>query len=128
MILTIRTDKPEAEIGLYQGRKEIAYKTWQAHRMLSTTVHKVIEELLQAAGKSWSDIRGIVYYEGPGSFTGLRIGAAVANALTYALGIPVSTNHGANWQEKGIEALDSGVNLPAIPQYGSEPHITRQKK
>jgi tRNA threonylcarbamoyladenosine biosynthesis protein TsaB len=35
------------------------------------------------------DIEGVVCFKGPGSFTGLRIGLTVGNALAYAQNIPV---------------------------------------
>lgn len=37
-----------------------------------------------------NDINAIEVETGPGSFTGLRVGVAVANALGYALNIPVN--------------------------------------
>jgi tRNA threonylcarbamoyladenosine biosynthesis protein TsaB len=77
VILTIRTDRPEAEIGLYDGQKQLAYKVWTAHRELSASIHKTIQEILQSQAKGWSDIGGIVCFKGPGSFTGLRIGLGV---------------------------------------------------
>ena len=47
MILSIRTDKPEAEIGLFSADgQKLVYKTWQAHRELSSTILVVIKELL----------------------------------------------------------------------------------
>ena len=73
IILTIRTDNPEAEIGLYENEKQLAYKTWQAHRSLAETIHIKIKELLNEANKSLDDIEGIACFKGPGSFTGLRI-------------------------------------------------------
>jgi len=48
-----------------------------------------IETLLQTRGKSWADIQGLVCFQGPGSFTGLRIGLTVANALSYSYNLPV---------------------------------------
>lgn len=36
------------------------------------------------------DITEIEVNTGPGSFTGLRVGVAVANALGFALGVPVN--------------------------------------
>ena len=39
---------------------------------------------------NWKNIEGIEVETGPGSFTGLRVGVAVANALGFSLGIPVN--------------------------------------
>ncbi len=50
-----------------------------------------IEELLDKHKKSIKDLDSIVVAEGPGgSFTGTRVGIAVANALAYGLKIPVN--------------------------------------
>ena len=38
----------------------------------------------------WDVLEGIEVETGPGSFTGLRVGVSVANALGYSLGIPVN--------------------------------------
>lgn len=38
----------------------------------------------------WKLLEGIEVETGPGSFTGLRVGVSVANALGFALGIPVN--------------------------------------
>lgn len=50
----------------------------------------LIERLLQKHGLSLKDIDQIEVNTGPGSFTGLRVGIAVANALSFALKIPVN--------------------------------------
>lgn len=127
-ILTMRTDKPEAEIGLYEDDKQLAYETWQAHRQLAETLHAKIEALLKAKGKPLEDIDGIVAYQGPGSFTGLRIGLSVANALSYSLGAPIVA-YGGNWIKEGIGALRNGKNGQiALPDYGGDAHITPPRK
>ena len=129
LILTLRTDKPEAEIGLYDGTKQLAYETWEAHRQLSVTIHTKIEEALQKSGKTLHDIQGIVVFKGPGSFTGLRIGLTVANTLVYALHVPVVARQDPRWLESGIADLLAGQNDKiALPEYGAEAHITHQKK
>ena len=127
-ILTVRTDKPEAEIKLYDDETCLVSKTWLAHRQLAETLHINIKTLLETQGLSWQELEGIVFYSGPGSFTGLRIGAAFANALSLANHIPLANKNGTEWIEAGIKDLSDGKNEPALPFYGAEPHTTTQKK
>lgn len=52
---------------------------------------RLIDEVLAAAGAALSQVRGIVVADGPGSFTGLRVGAAVAKAIVRHRGVPLRT-------------------------------------
>lgn len=129
IILTLRTDKPQAEIGLYKDEEELAYEIWEAHRELAETIHTKILEILNKSSKSLGDVEGIVAFKGPGSFTGLRIGMSVANALAYALGTPIVATSGHGWILRGIKALQGGKNDKIVqPKYGSPPHITKPRK
>lgn len=70
-----------------------------------------INDLLQKNSKSVKDLAAITVNPGPGSFTGTRVGVAVANALSFALNIPVN-------------------DLPvgqARPVYDREPNISQPK-
>ncbi|MGC1177160.1 MAG: tRNA (adenosine(37)-N6)-threonylcarbamoyltransferase complex dimerization subunit type 1 TsaB [Candidatus Saccharimonadales bacterium] len=128
-ILTIRTDKPEAEIGLFEGEAKLAYSTWHAHRQLAETIHLKIRELLESQGRDLHDIEAVVAYKGPGSFTGLRIGLSVANVLAYSLDIPIVATNGLKWTESGIEKiLDKQNDTISLPEYGAPAHTTEQKK
>jgi tRNA threonylcarbamoyladenosine biosynthesis protein TsaB len=49
-----------------------------------------ITELIEQAGIEFKDLTTIEVATGPGSYTGLRVGVSVANALSYSLGIPVN--------------------------------------
>lgn len=127
LILVIRTDKPEAEIGLFEDNKRLSQKMWQAHRKLAETIHLQIAKILQSIGKEMKEIDGIVVYKGPGSFTGLRIGMSVANALAWGLNIQVvCSGGGKDWINTGIKRIMNGENdLPAIPEYGEEAIVTK---
>ena len=128
LLLTVRTDRPEAEIGVFDGERALKYVAWQAHRELAETIHRKIDELLKGQHKALQDLQGVVVFKGPGSFTGLRIGLAVANALSDALRIPVVSETGDDWVRNGIARLQSGKNETiALPEYGSEPNVTRPK-
>ncbi len=70
-----------------------------------------INELLQKQGNTFGNISEIEVNTGPGSFTGTRLGVAIANALAFALEIKVN-----------------GRKPPIVAEYGSNPNITKQKK
>jgi tRNA threonylcarbamoyladenosine biosynthesis protein TsaB len=125
IILTLRTDKPEAEVGLYRDDKRVAYETWEAHRQLAETLHKRISSLLEAQDMTLQEVDAIACYQGPGSFTGLRIGLSVSNALSYALDVPVAGAMGEEWLHTAIGALQAGKGQKAVmPEYGSPINIT----
>lgn len=129
IILTLRTDKPKAEIGLFRGHEQLTYEAWQAHRQLAETLHHKITELLSFQGLALKDVEGIVVFKGPGSFTGLRIGLSVANALAYGLPCPIVGQTGDTWVNEGIEQLSIGKNYALVaPDYGSPVHITQPRK
>ncbi|MEX2014427.1 MAG: tRNA (adenosine(37)-N6)-threonylcarbamoyltransferase complex dimerization subunit type 1 TsaB [Candidatus Saccharimonadales bacterium] len=129
IILSIKTNQELSEIGLFNTHKKLEYMKWKAHRELSATIHKKIEEILKSQNISWGDIQGIIFYEGPGSFTGLRIGASVANALAADLDIPVVQTAGDSWIKEGIEELDKKPSKRlAIPKYGSSAQTTKPRK
>jgi tRNA threonylcarbamoyladenosine biosynthesis protein TsaB len=55
----------------------------------SARITLLIEEALQSSGLSKTDLTGVIVADGPGSYTGLRIGASAAKALCFALNIPL---------------------------------------
>lgn len=130
MILAVRTDKPEAELYLLEGTHELDREIWYAHRELSDTLLEKIEQLLERSNQTKQDIQGIIVFQGPGSFTGLRIGITVANALAYSLNIPVAGAKSENWLKQGIGNLQGHKNYSkiALPHYGGEVHITQPRK
>lgn len=129
IILSIRTDKPESEVGLFEDDKKLAYIVWEAHRILAETIHEKIEEILNKSSISIKEVQGIVVLQGPGSFTGLRIGISVANTLAYSLDIPVSAKQDPGWLESGIAALLAGQNdVISFPEYGGPAHTTKPRK
>jgi tRNA threonylcarbamoyladenosine biosynthesis protein TsaB len=64
--------------------RELGIPREQTERLLGTT-----DELLAAAGIDLKTLDGIAFGRGPGSFTGLRVSAAVAQGLAAASGVPL---------------------------------------
>src|SRR3989344_1900360 len=64
--------------------------TQPARKDKSQKLLTTIDKLLSDSGKNLDDLTEIEVNRGPGSFTGLRVGLSVANALGWSLGIPVN--------------------------------------
>jgi tRNA threonylcarbamoyladenosine biosynthesis protein TsaB len=88
-ILNINTSqmgKVEVELKV-QGTE---YKVQREQKFGSQVLLNMIEELLEKGGIEVKDLDEIKVSTGPGSFTGLRVGVSVANALAFGLGVPVN--------------------------------------
>jgi tRNA threonylcarbamoyladenosine biosynthesis protein TsaB len=126
MILGIRTDQPEATVIISDGDREVARDQWLAGRALSTDLIEHVRALITDQKLAWKDIDGLVVFAGPGSFTGLRIGATVMNAIAYSDSTPIIGTTGDDWLSKGITQLnDHKDDKQVVPNYGSEPNITK---
>jgi tRNA threonylcarbamoyladenosine biosynthesis protein TsaB len=65
-------------------------KTSESRVMKSQMVLPLIENIVREHHLHLTDITAIEVVMGPGSYTGLRVGATVANALALLLNIPVN--------------------------------------
>lgn len=90
IILFINTsDRDKTTITLSLNEKPIGQKS-EARVAASQAALPLIDALLKELHISFTDISEIRINAGPGSFTGLRVGASVANALGWLLDIPVN--------------------------------------
>jgi tRNA threonylcarbamoyladenosine biosynthesis protein TsaB len=75
----------------------------------------LIQEILESSGSSWAEIDRIAVGVGPGTFTGLRIGIATAQALSQSTGIPlVGVSTLASLELGAREALGPGRPVLAV--------------
>lgn len=129
MILIIKAAGPTSELYLYEDGKRVAEHSWESGRKLSTELLPAIEALLKKNQKTIQDVTAIIVFQGPGSFTSLRIGITTANAIGYGLNIPVIGADGEDWVEAGLAAVGSAKpGTIVLPEYGAEANITVQKK
>ncbi|MBI2599395.1 tRNA (adenosine(37)-N6)-threonylcarbamoyltransferase complex dimerization subunit type 1 TsaB [Candidatus Daviesbacteria bacterium] len=90
MILHIDT-KDQKIVRLSLKDKDKIIKTLsEENEYGSQVLLPLIEKLLKEEKLEYKDLKGIEVETGPGSFTGLRVGVSVANALGFALRIPVN--------------------------------------
>lgn len=127
--LLIKADSSEVYVAIWGDKKELVAKKWEAGRELSVQLLGVIKDLCGELSIELSDLKGLVVYEGPGSYTGLRISISVANTIGYANYIPVEGSSGDDWIEQGLEKITKITKYaPVSPVYGGEVYTTKPKK
>lgn len=89
ILLIDTSSNKEVIVELRIGKKEYQNKEKIGSQKAQATL-PLIDELLRKHKLKASDLDRIAVNTGPGSFTGLRVGISVANALSFALKIPVN--------------------------------------
>jgi tRNA threonylcarbamoyladenosine biosynthesis protein TsaB len=128
MILMLDTCAPLCKLTFIEGdwRHD---NEWQADRTLAKDLLGYLDKTLGSIDKKWTDITAIGAFEGPGSFTGLRIGLTVLNTIADVKGIPIVGGRGEKWQDEVLSKLRSGKNEKIVlPFYNSDAHITASRK
>ena len=128
MILLLDTSAPVCKVTFVDGDWRFDDE-WQADRQLAKGLLQYLREQLEKNDMSFKDITGIGAFQGPGSFTGLRIGLTVLNTIADAEKIPIVGSKADKWQQDVLQKLQSGVDERIVlPFYGSDAHITTSRK
>lgn len=113
-ILNIETATKNCSVALAKNGQTIALKELATENFShAEKLHVFIEELLKENQLRFSNIQAIAVSQGPGSYTGLRIGVSAAKGLCYALSIPliaIDTLQLLAYQLK----VSSGIIVPMI--------------
>ena len=104
-ILSIECGTAVCSVALGEGG-ELLSLLEDPTRNHAATLAPFIDKILEANDTKPSELDAIAIAQGPGSYTGLRIGAATAKAMAYALNIPLIA----------IPSLEAMANL-AIEEY-----------
>lgn len=103
-ILGIDTSSMAASVAVIEDNKLICEYTINTKKTHSQKLMPMIENMLGLSDLNVREIDAIAVCEGPGSFTGLRIGMATAKAIAHVNDIPVI---GVN----SLEVLAANMNL-----------------
>jgi tRNA threonylcarbamoyladenosine biosynthesis protein TsaB len=88
-LLAIDTSTKFLSVAVINGSKVLASYHRRADMSHSSRLMPTIESVLKKAKVKLADIKGLAISIGPGSFTGLRIGATAVKAMAFALKKPV---------------------------------------
>ena len=88
MILAFETSAKAASVALLDGDKLLGESYQNTGLTHSQTIMVMAEDLLKQCGKRVSDVTAVAVAEGPGSFTGVRIGVAAAKGFAWGSQLP----------------------------------------
>jgi len=89
MILAIDTSSRQAGIALYDGVQVLAEISWISQDYHTVELAPFVEKAFQTTGLTLADLRAVAVATGPGSFTGLRIGIALAKGIALGGFLPL---------------------------------------
>ncbi|MDX2345845.1 MAG: tRNA (adenosine(37)-N6)-threonylcarbamoyltransferase complex dimerization subunit type 1 TsaB [Legionella sp.] len=116
-LLAIETSTSRASVALSVAGKRFVLDETGTHQHAKVLL-LMIEQLLSTAGIDFKALDGIVFGEGPGSFTGVRVACSVAKGLAYAYNLPV-------FPVSGLQAIASEVRQfkqPALVMLDARMH------
>ena len=89
--LFIDTHSPYLILALMEQDKLLNYKEIKEKLDSSTICMPTLINLLKESNRQIKDVKKIIVVNGPGSFTGERLGVTIAKTLAYTLNIPITT-------------------------------------
>ena len=105
MLLAIESATDRASVALGNSAADAVERELAGARRHAAGLLPMIDDLLREAGITLDGVRALALSDGPGSFTGLRVGASVAKALVQARGLPL-------WIAPSLLVRASGVARP----------------
>ncbi len=89
MLLAIDSATRQMGLALHDGETLIAEQTWRIGRQHNELLAPSIQQMLDACDVSVDDLSALAVATGPGSYTGLRIGIALAKGMAAARQLPL---------------------------------------
>lgn len=102
---------------------------WEANRELAKGLLRYLNDTVVKHSETLASLTGIGVLQGPGSFTGLRIGLTVVNTIAESSEIPIVGATGEQWRDEAVDRLGKGEDDQIVmPVYGHEARITTPRK
>ena len=90
LILNIETSEKNCSVAIGSEGTLLGEKTISSEGFLhAEQLHLLIKEVMDETQVSFKQLRAVAVSEGPGSYTGLRIGVSAAKGIAYACEVPL---------------------------------------
>ena len=89
LILSIETSTSICSVAIHEQGELLALAEIKEPGAHAEKLLLLVDEVFEKAGLSFADLDAVAVSQGPGSYTGLRIGVSTAKGIAYALEIPL---------------------------------------
>ena len=89
LLLAFETSAKAASVALFDGKKLLGEHYQNTGLTHSQTLLVMAQDLLSQCGYQSADVQAVAVANGPGSFTGVRIGAAAAKGFAWSAELPL---------------------------------------
>ena len=104
-ILQIDTSSAQAGVSLSHNGNGIILLTNDDHREHAAFVQPAIQEICKKTAIQLKDIAAVAVVNGPGSYTGIRVGLASAKGICYALDKPLITINNLELMARAMQLI-----------------------
>lgn len=132
-IFFLNTASEQSEIAYFTKNSTIFYEKFLSNGKHSEKLLPLIDECFKKNKLKFKSIGSVVVISGPGHFTALRVGIAFANAISFALNIPIHSLKLDEYEKlKRLKGKDFYKFFPkkrdkvVVPFYDREPNISRE--
>ncbi len=115
LILHIETATPVCSVSIASGGNLIASKEAETANSHARMLAPMIQQLLAENNFSIKDLNAVAVSEGPGSYTGLRIGLSTAKGICYVANLPLILVNTLQAMAAGMQAIVKDENIFFVP-------------
>lgn len=114
LFLHINTALEHAYVALSEGSELIVSRESFDQKEHAAFLHPAINQILSKEGAHTKDLAAVSVVNGPGSYTGLRVGLSAAKGICFTFGIPLVTLSTLEWLAKPFEQANCDFIIPMI--------------
>ncbi|MCP4460644.1 MAG: tRNA (adenosine(37)-N6)-threonylcarbamoyltransferase complex dimerization subunit type 1 TsaB [Cytophagales bacterium] len=109
-IVSLETATKVCSVALHQEGKLVAAQTYHLEKSHSSLLPLIIKQMLENCELTLESVDAFAVSSGPGSYTGLRIGATTTKGLAFTLNKPLIS---VNTLEAMLQGMKSTIDAPA---------------
>lgn len=113
-ILHINTALEKAMVGISTSDQILAERHNPIQMEHASFVQPAIKEMMDELSLKWNQLKAVSVINGPGSYTGLRVGLAAAKGICYAWNLPIIPVSTLEWLASPFKNSSYDIMIPMI--------------